>query len=605
MILKRNWPDFKALIDASKVQWQYEERTNSYLLFGAQGPFYYECIVAKDGGSDQTEFEASYEGNETAFISVDTNISRGDTNEIIGQIKVTDGSQFVGISDVGGQKAIKVDVIQGSTSGLEVLDGDTANLGTDTGKIIAGYDGIDYQFISVNSSGRLQVDVISGGTSGQQVADGSSPTGGNPSNDFGNILVGYDGTNYQFLSVDSLGNIQVDILTLPALPAGSNNIGDVDVLTLPNVTLASQANPFTSALPVSDNGGSLTVDNSGTFEVQAAQSGTWNINNISGTVTLPTGAATEATIASILSGQLPDGHNVTVDNASGASAVNIQDGGNSITIDNTTIDTNLDVLLSTRATEATLVNVKTALEIMDDWDESDRAKVNPVVGQAGLAGGSGVDAANALRVSLATNVALPAGTNRLGSMSLVDPNDQALPRNNHSTVPSNMHGIPIMGTDLDGYVHIPSCTEDNSDGKFRLSIEGKVSVSAPSAPPSASPITIDASSPLDVTSISTTNYTIPNGVTFTVTQVIYGSEGDPNEKGNKAEIYYVDASSNTHLIDRVYFTGFSGQIFPDTKTARDGTTMVGNGTTTQIRIIRERLGGAALEIDVVVRGYYE
>lgn len=33
--------------------------------------------------------------------------------------------------------------------------------------------------------------------------------------------------------------------------------------------------------------------------------------------------------------QLPDGHNVTVDNASGASAVNIQDGGNTITVDGT------------------------------------------------------------------------------------------------------------------------------------------------------------------------------------------------------------------------------------------------------------------------------
>lgn len=43
---------------------------------------------------------------------------------------------------------------------------------------------------------------------------------------------------------------------------------------------------------------------------------------------LPTGAATSAL-------QLPDSHNVTVDNAAGASAVNIQDGGNTITVDGT------------------------------------------------------------------------------------------------------------------------------------------------------------------------------------------------------------------------------------------------------------------------------
>lgn len=37
---------------------------------------------------------------------------------------------------------------------------------------------------------------------------------------------------------------------------------------------------------------SHAVTNAGTFAVQAAQSGTWNITNISGTVSLPTGAAT-------------------------------------------------------------------------------------------------------------------------------------------------------------------------------------------------------------------------------------------------------------------------------------------------------------------------
>lgn len=45
---------------------------------------------------------------------------------------------------------------------------------------------------------------------------------------------------------------------------------------------------------VTDNSGSLTVDNAGTFAVQAAQSGTWNVTNVSGTVSLPTGAATAA-----------------------------------------------------------------------------------------------------------------------------------------------------------------------------------------------------------------------------------------------------------------------------------------------------------------------
>jgi hypothetical protein len=72
--------------------------------------------------------------------------------------------------------------------------------------------------------------------------------------------------------------------------------------------------------------GSHAVTNAGTFAVQAAQSGTWTLGANSGV----------------------DIGDVTINNASGASAVNIQDGGNSITIDGTvsisgtvTVDTEL------------------------------------------------------------------------------------------------------------------------------------------------------------------------------------------------------------------------------------------------------------------------
>lgn len=44
-----------------------------------------------------------------------------------------------------------------------------------------------------------------------------------------------------------------------------------------------------------------------------------------------------------------------------------------------------------------------ALQVMDDWDESDRAKVNPIVGQAGVAAGSGASGATTQRMILATD----------------------------------------------------------------------------------------------------------------------------------------------------------------------------------------------------------
>ena len=74
---------------------------------------------------------------------------------------------------------------------------------------------------------------------------------------------------------------------------------------------------------------------------------------------------------------------------------------------------------SVPVTEASAAAIAASASVLDDWDESDRAKVNPVVGSAGLAGGAGVDAANALRVSIATNTPLPAGTNNIGDVDVL------------------------------------------------------------------------------------------------------------------------------------------------------------------------------------------
>jgi hypothetical protein len=47
--------------------------------------------------------------------------------------------------------------------------------------------------------------------------------------------------------------------------------------------------------------------------------------------------------------------------------------------------------------------IKDAVEIIDDWDESDRAKVNLIAGQAGIAAGAGAVGATVPRVTLASD----------------------------------------------------------------------------------------------------------------------------------------------------------------------------------------------------------
>jgi hypothetical protein len=92
-------------------------------------------------------------------------------------------------------------------------------------------------------------------------------------------------------------------------------------------------------LNIADGGNSITVDGT----VAATQSGAWNITNITGTVSLPTGAATETTL-SALNTKVPANLTVTATrllvDGSGVTqpvsgTVTIQDGGNTITVDGT------------------------------------------------------------------------------------------------------------------------------------------------------------------------------------------------------------------------------------------------------------------------------
>jgi len=98
-----------------------------------------------------------------------------------------------------------------------------------------------------------------------------------------------------------------------------------------------------SVIPINDNGGSLTVDGT----VASTQSGTWNINNITGTVSLPTGAATSAlqttgntSLSSIDTktptlGQKTMAGSSPVVIASNQSAIPITDNNGSLTVDGT------------------------------------------------------------------------------------------------------------------------------------------------------------------------------------------------------------------------------------------------------------------------------
>jgi hypothetical protein len=208
------------------------------------------------------------------------------------------------------------------------------------------------------SGGEMQVDIVSGGpigatTDAEATADGTAIAilkrlrtllGGTLT--IGGTVTANAGTNLNTsaLALESGGNLAAAATSLAALDnAVSGNELQVDVLTMPTVTVTGTvainaekaedaahstgatgafvlavrndagAATFTNAdgdyspiatdsagrvgisdlggaISIDDNGGSVTVDGA----VAATQSGTWNVNNVSGTVSLPTGASTLA-----------------------------------------------------------------------------------------------------------------------------------------------------------------------------------------------------------------------------------------------------------------------------------------------------------------------
>lgn len=199
--------------------------------------------------------------------------------------------------------------------------------------------------------------------------------------------------------------------------------GDTDA-TITGTAILFESNTGTNALsavsnstplPISDAGGAITVDGT----VSAAQSGTWNVTNISGTVSLPTGASTSANQSTII------GH---LDGVEGLLTTIDADTGNLPTIEtNTDFGTVTGGGTETGALRVTIANNSTGVLSVDD--NSGSLTVDGTV----TANLSATD--NAVLDSIQTAVetidnaisgsemqvdvvgALPAGTNLIGRVS--------------------------------------------------------------------------------------------------------------------------------------------------------------------------------------------
>jgi hypothetical protein len=232
----------------------------------------------------------------------------------------------------------------------------------------------------------------------------------------------------------SAGTQRVTIATddLVTVTGAVTVTGTVDVATMPTVTVAAtdldirDLDFHTDTVTVVPQGGALSVSatdldirdlTSASDSVAAVQSGTWNITNISGTISLPTGASTGAlqtTGNTSLS-------TIATRTTSIASAVYLSGGGpitNGIVIFGQFGGNPKEFALDTNGaiTEVSASAIKTAVEKIDDAVSGAGFNITQL-GGTNITMDSGVTGAGVQRVVLATNVALPTGSNAIGKLA--------------------------------------------------------------------------------------------------------------------------------------------------------------------------------------------
>jgi hypothetical protein len=277
-------------------------------------------------------------------------------------------------------------------------------------------------------------------------------------------------------------------------------VGGGTEATAQRVTLASDSTGVLSVddngstLSVDDGGGSLTVDgtvavsgtvtvashavtNAGTFVTQENGAALTSLQLLDDSIVADDAAFTPGTTKVSMAGfeyddTTPDSVNEGDAGAARMSAnrnqyVQIRDNAGNERGLNVAADGSIAVTVATIPSHAvtnagTFVVQEsgaalTALQAMDDWDESDRAKVNPIVGQAGIAAGAGAVGVTVPRVTLASDdpavVALQLLDNAIaGSEMQVDVVTSALPSGastaaNQTTIIGHVDGIEtLLGT---------------------------------------------------------------------------------------------------------------------------------------------------------------
>ena len=259
------------------------------------GTVHYQRVKLVDGTLDST----------TAIPGDATNGLDVDVTRVQGTVTVADG---------GGSLTVDGTITSNAGTGFPAVATDGSAIVT-TGTLSMGTDGTNAQTIKVAVTGEQYAIVVGDDGAGGWAAASVDPTlTDNESNSVAHLNVHgrnavYNGVGWDRVRGDTANGMDVDVTRVSGnvtvvqatgsnlnavvsgtvtanLAAGSNNIGDVDVLTVPaplstsgggteaSALRVTIANDSTGVVSVDDNGGSLTVD--GSVTVSQATAGNLN-----------------------------------------------------------------------------------------------------------------------------------------------------------------------------------------------------------------------------------------------------------------------------------------------------------------------------------------
>jgi hypothetical protein len=291
--IRQSWSELKSTSSSKNLAIQYDSDSTAYEVFSIDGNIVYFGLIFKgsvpDSNYDQVQNDLDKTDFENNYKNLLTNRPTSPPAALDGYSVTTTNPTLIAGSDGSSIRTIKTD-----SSGRFNIVGSAASGSTPSGNpiLIGGSDGVNVRTVNLDSSGRsiivgagtggvsaggvLSVQGVSGGValpiSGTVTASNPSVGTNNSSSPSSSTLIGgTDGTNLQGLRVfdsDSGAGSQY-ILGVGLRKSASGG----------SVELGTSSDPVridptgTTTQPVSDGGGSLTVDGTVT-----ANAGTGNFN---------------------------------------------------------------------------------------------------------------------------------------------------------------------------------------------------------------------------------------------------------------------------------------------------------------------------------------